>query len=92
MSDQRSAATAFTTVDRAPMPLQTVSDAKEWWDMARKQWLYNHLARESKGLPLRRLAEYAAERAHLLNQELPPDPWGSSSKKEMSSASVVSEA
>ena len=57
MLPQRSAATAFTTVDCASMPLQIMYDAKNWCDVTRSRWLRNVLSRERKGLPPRTLAE-----------------------------------
>ena len=87
MSPQRSAATAFTTVDCASMPLEIVYDAKNWWDITRSLWLRSVLFRERKGLPPRTLAEFAAERALLLHQELPPDPWGATARRPASTSS-----
>ena len=86
---RRSAATAFTTVDCASMPLQIVYDAKEWWDTTRRLWLYSVLSREQMGLPPRRLAEYAAERALLLHQELPPDASGVTARRPASRSSTA---
>ena len=89
MLPQRSAAPAFTTVDCASMPLEIVYDAKNWWDIARSLWLRSVLFRERKGLPPRTLAEYAAERALLLHQELPPDPSGVTARRPASRSSTA---
>ena len=75
-----------TTV-RIPMPLEIVYDAKEWWDTTRRLWLRNVLCRESKGLPPQPLTRYAAQRALLLHQELPPDPWGAKARRPASMSS-----
>ena len=69
------------------MPLQIVYDAKKWWDITRSLWLRSVLFREGKGLPPRPLAEYAAERALLLHQELPPDPSGATARRPASPSS-----
>ena len=70
-----------------PMPLEIVYDAKEWWDTTRRLWLRNVLCRESKGLPPQPLTRYAAQRALLLHQELPPDPWGAKARRPASMSS-----
>ena len=76
------------------MSLQIVADAKQWWIITRKLWLLSVLERERKGLPPRPLAKYAAERAQLLHQELPPDPWGATARRKQptSPASASSSA
>ena len=74
------------------MQLQVVIDPKKWWALTRDLWLRNHLYRESRGLPRRKLADYAADRARLLHQKLPPDPWGTSNRREMKPAASRSTA
>ena len=74
------------------MQRQVVKDPKKWWDTTRKLWLRNLLYRESLGLARRSLADYAEERARLLHQQLPLDPWGISNRRDMQSAARRSTA
>ena len=74
------------------MQRQVVSDPKKWWDETRRLWLRNLLYRERMGLARRSLADYAEERARLLHQQLPLDPWGTSKRRDMQSAARRSTA